>query len=84
MALYCVASGDMLASKRLSHGPVVGLHPCCLPYTYAVVSEAEVGFWHIERILDYNVIRGGHSGPVCALYACSGGLVRSLHSTPHK
>lgn len=48
---------------------------------FVVVSSGALALWHIEREVPYNVVRGGHCGPVVALYACSGGLVRPFFGT---
>ena len=77
LAFFAVANGCMLASKRISTEPLVALHRCFASGTLAAVSEGGVALWRIERDVQYNVFRGGHTGPVVSLYACSGGLVRS-------
>ena len=67
-----------LATKHVSHNLVTAVH-CCSPSSaiFAVVSTTEVQLWQIQRNLEYNVVRGGHCGPVVALHACHGGLVRT-------
>jgi hypothetical protein len=80
LALHAATSGEMLASKRVSTQPVVGLlhapAAAAQPGLYAVVAEDRVTLWRVERDVEYNVVRGGHAGAVVALYACSDGLVR--------
>lgn len=36
-----------------------------------------------DHELEYNVVRGGHSDAVIALYSCSGGVVRGRHHRTH-
>lgn len=70
----------MLASKRVSTLDTVGLQQVAATDVYMVVSTHDVAFWRINRDVDYNVVRAGHSGAVVSLYTCTGGLVRALDS----
>eukprot|EP00892_Ulva_mutabilis_P008798 jgi/Ulvmu1/6290/UM281_0003.1 len=73
LALFRPADGAMLATKRLRAEPLLAL-AAAAPDTLAVGAASGAAFWRIQRELPYNVVRGGHSGPVIGLYACSGGL----------
>lgn len=76
LALFRAADAAMLATKRVCREAAVALVGAAAD-ALAVGTAAGAAFWRIRRDLPYNVFRGGHRGPVVALYACSGGLVRS-------
>lgn len=73
-ALYRAADAALVATKRVSTNPLVGLQQCG-PDVYAIATDHAVSIWRIRRELPYNVFRGGHTAAVISLYACSGGLV---------
>lgn len=75
VALHRAADAAMLATRRVCRGAAVALVGAA-PGALAVATAAGAAFWRVRRELPYNVLRGGHSGPVVALYTCSGGLVR--------
>ena len=76
LAIFRPTGGAMLATKRLAREPLLAV-AAAAPHTLVIGAAAGATFWRVRRELPYNVVRGGHSGPVVGLYACSGGLVRS-------
>lgn len=75
MAIYCLKRERMLASKQLTAKPIVSIHHREQHRDYIIILDSLIQVWRIDRDVGYNVIRGGHTGPVTALYTCSGGQV---------
>ncbi|GMH37101.1 hypothetical protein BSKO_04974 [Bryopsis sp. KO-2023] len=73
LAIYCLKKETMLATKRLTTKPILSIHHREATDDYVVILEGEIQVWRIERDVGYNVLRGGHTGPVVSLYTCSGG-----------
>lgn len=65
----------MLATKQVTGSPIVGFHLRHKHDDLIVVIESGITVWKINRDVHYNVVRGGHTGPVISLYTCSGGKV---------
>ncbi|CAD7702678.1 unnamed protein product [Ostreobium quekettii] len=74
LAIYCLKKGRMLVSKRLTKHPIVSIYQRMECKDIIVVTTSEIQAWRIDRDVGYNLLRGGHSGPVISLYTCSGGL----------
>ncbi|KAK9807011.1 hypothetical protein WJX72_010761 [[Myrmecia] bisecta] len=62
----------MAASKRLATDAIVAVFKSRVAGEFGVCYAQLLEFWRIERDLDYNIVRGGHTGPVVSLYAVPG------------
>ena len=77
LAIYCLEKGRMIASKRLSQEPIISIIFRPESQDYLIATHGKIQCWRVCRDVGYNLLRGGHKGPIISMFTCSGGLVRA-------
>lgn len=72
-----------MARKRISQQPLLAIFKSSARCEYGVVSATAVDTWRVEQDLDYRIVLGGHTGPVIAVHAVNGAVVRCYPCMHH-